>query len=119
MADDTKQDTQDQHQNDADKTSQAGTHEGGASDEQRKALEVEIEGLADELAEDVPEQFRALIPDLPPVEKVKWLRRAIKSGVFTEKRQEDGPGSKRPTSKRGEDLFGLTPYQMLAMGYGR
>jgi uncharacterized protein YhaN len=88
------------------------------AEEQRKALEAEIEGLAAELAEDLPEQFRSLIPDLPPTQKVKWLRQAIKSGAFS-KSQEDGPGAKRPASKRGEDLNGLSPHQMLAMGYGK
>ena len=53
--------------------------------EKRKASEAQLMELADQLIEDVPEDKRSIIPDLPPGAKISWLRTAFKMGFFTDK----------------------------------
>jgi len=72
--------------------------------DRRKAAESALETFATEAAEDVPEEFRALIPNLPPADKVKWIREAKKSGLFNRTASEDGPGAQRPASPKKGDL---------------
>ena len=46
------------------------------------AAEEALAAIVDDLCNDVPENMRGLIPNLPPVEKVKWLREARAKGLF-------------------------------------
>ncbi|MBG0789851.1 MAG: hypothetical protein H0S80_05060 [Desulfovibrionaceae bacterium] len=78
--------------------------------DKRKAAESALETFANEAAEEVPEEFRALIPNLPPAERVKWMRDATKSGLFNRTTAEDGPGAERPASPKKGDLK-QTPYE--------
>ena len=89
---------------------------------QRKAAETALESIVEELAQDVPEDMRDLIPaGLPAVEKAAWIRNAKAKGLFTKAGagEPDSPGSKRPGAKPPQDLSGLNPVQQMSMGYGR
>ena len=48
----------------------------------RKAAETALSEVADQLASDIPEDHRGLIPDLAPAAKIKWLQDAKASGFF-------------------------------------
>jgi len=82
----------------------------------KKALEQTISEIADTLTADVPEEYRDLIPALPPAEKITWLRSAGAKGLF-KKQIESGPDSKRPGGQPPQDLSGLSPHELLKRGY--
>ena len=75
-----------------------------------------LESIANELAEDVPEEFKALIPSLPAADKIKWLRQATKSGLFSQKKP-DSPDSKRPVKKQAENFSTMNPHELRKAGY--
>jgi hypothetical protein len=84
--------------------------------EKRKASEAQLKELADQLIEDVPEDKRSIIPDLPPGAKISWLRTALKMGFFTDK--ETPPiDPKKPGDKAPKDFNGLSPQAIMAQGY--
>ena len=85
--------------------------------QQRKVAESALSEAVEDLVEEVPEDKRDLIPDLPPVEKIKWLRKATKAGIFGNQPQANGLDSKRPGGKPPTDLDNLSPYDMRAAGY--
>ena len=76
-----------------------------------------LAAIVDDLCNDVPENMRGLIPNLPPVEKVKWLREARAKGLFRPQAPTSSPDSKRPVAKPAEDLNNLSPVAMMARGY--
>lgn len=82
----------------------------------RKAAEETLLGLVEELKDDVPDQFKALVPNLPPAELVKWLRNANRTGLFAAKPDKSGPDSKRPGGKPTTDTSGMSPLQMIELG---
>lgn len=84
--------------------------------EKRKTAEAELTAVAEQLMGDVPENFRELIPNLSPAEKIKWIRKANQTGLFN----PPTPASidtKRPGEKPALDLDKLTPLQMREAGY--
>lgn len=83
----------------------------------RKAAEDTLAAIVDEMCNDVPEDMRGLIPNLPPAEKVKWLREARTRGLFRASAPTSSPDSKRPVAKTSEDLSNLSPVAMMARGY--
>ena len=86
--------------------------------QQKKELQQTLETVAADLLEDIPENFRDLVPNLPAAEKIKWLREAIKKGLFSVRQVEDGPDSKRPRRADVPKNFdGMNPQQIMAMGY--
>ena len=50
--------------------------------EKRKASEKALQEVADQLIEDVPEEKRSIIPDLPSAQKIAWLKTAFKMDFF-------------------------------------
>jgi len=88
--------------------------------EKRKALEKELKEVAKQMAEDVPEEFRDLVPtDLPPGKLVAWIKSASAKGLFDAKAEKDSPDAKRNKEKITEDLSNLSPQQMMSKGYGK
>jgi len=85
--------------------------------EKRKTSEEALRAVVDDLKEDIPEDMRDLVPDLPPAEQVKWIRVAFKKGVFGGNQPQDGPDSKRPGGKPPQDFDNMTPLQMREAGY--
>lgn len=85
---------------------------------QRKEAELALEEIAAELSEEVPEDMRELIPELSAAKKIKWLRTAIKKGLFSGNAPEKSPDSKRPGGKPLVDFDSMNPAQIIALGYG-
>lgn len=83
----------------------------------RKDAEKTLNGIADELLEDIPEDMRDIVPDLPPAQKIKWIRDANKKGFFNAKTDESGPDSKRPGGKAPNDFKDMSPQAIMATGY--
>ena len=85
----------------------------------KRQAEETLAGLVTEMLDDIPEQFRSLVPDLPPAAKITWIRSAQKSGIFTAKPEPSGPDSKRPGSKPATDFNSMTATQRMASGYSK
>ncbi|MFH2125544.1 MAG: hypothetical protein ABIK12_03455 [Pseudomonadota bacterium] len=83
---------------------------------QRKAAETALQEVVDGLVEDIPEDKRDLIPDLAPAEKVKWLRKATKAGIFGNQ-VTSGPDAQRPGGKPPTNFDNMSPHDMRARGY--
>ncbi len=83
---------------------------------QKKEAVEALKQVADSLAEDVPEDFRGLIPELPPVDKIAWIRTALKMGIFRNGFNE-GIDTKRPGGKTPVDYSKMSSEQMIARGY--
>jgi len=82
----------------------------------KKAAETELQAVADGLKEEVPEEFKDLIPDLPPGQLIKWIRAAQAKGIFNPPKA-DALDTKRPGDKKTPDLNAMTPHQMRVAGY--
>ena len=65
---------------------------------------------------EVPDEFKDLIPDLPPGQLIKWIRQAQAKGIFTPNKA-DALDTKRPGDKKAPDLNSMTPLQMRQAGY--
>lgn len=87
--------------------------------EKRKKTEAALAEVAEALIEDVPEDKRELIPDLSPADKIKWLRKAGKAGLWDEPQAPNGPDSRRPGKKAAVDFSDMNPAQIMAHGYGK
>ena len=74
--------------------------------------------VADGLLEDVPEEFKDVVPDLPPGKLIAWLRNASRKGLF-DKPSTESLDSKRANKKETTDLSGLSPAQMMSAGFGK
>lgn len=89
--------------------------------EQRKGLEATLNGILDGMISELPEEMRDLVPNLPPAEKVVWLRNAKERGLFAKKQdtQTSSPDAKRPGGKQPVDFSGLSPLQKMQAGYSQ
>lgn len=85
--------------------------------EKRKAVETLLSGLVEEFMSEVPEEFQDVIPDLPPADKIKWLRNAKSKGLFKSATVADSPDSKRPAGRAPADFTNMNPRQIMAQGY--
>ena len=83
----------------------------------RKEAEKDLTEIADELRNDVPEEMKDMIPDLPPSKLIKWLRNASAKGLFNPKTENNGPDATRPGGKPTTDFKNMTPHTMMASGY--
>ena len=86
--------------------------------EKRKAAEIELSTIAEDLKKDVQEDFQDLIPDLPPGKLITWLRNASAKGLFDSKSKEP-IDSKRPGDKKPTDFEGMSPQAIMATGYNK
>lgn len=82
----------------------------------RKESELMLQTIAEDFVKSVPESMRDLIPNLPPADKINWIRSATERGLLTEIK-ESGPDSKRPGNKQPTDLNSLSPFELRRMGY--
>jgi len=86
--------------------------------EKRKALETELGTVAEKLIEDVPEDFKSLVPDLPPGKKIAWVKDAMAKGVFTSKEVDNNSLDKKvATDKKVIDSENMSPVDRMATGY--
>lgn len=83
----------------------------------RKESDQTLNDIAQTFVDDVPEDMRDLIPDLPPASKIKWIQAATKKGLFNPQQAQSGPDSKRPGSKKAENFDGLSPQTIMSKGY--
>jgi uncharacterized protein (UPF0335 family) len=86
--------------------------------DKRKAAEVELQTIAEDLKKDVPEEMQGLIPDLPAAKLVVWLRSANAKGLFDPKSKES-IDSKKPGDKKPIDFETMSPQAIMASGYKR
>ena len=89
--------------------------------EQRKGLETTLNNLIDGMVQELPEDMRDLVPNLPPAEKAAWIRSAKERGLFVKPATvpANSPDAKRPGGKQPIDLTGLSPMQKMQAGYGQ
>ena len=78
--------------------------------QKRKDAEESLQSVVAEMVEDIPEQFRELVPNLAPTEQIKWIRNSQKSGLFSSKAPAKSPDSKRPGGNGGSKAS-LSPYE--------
>jgi hypothetical protein len=86
--------------------------------DKRKAAEVELQTIAEDLKKDVPEEMQGLVPDLPPAKLITWLRSANAKGLFDPKSKES-IDSKKPSDKAPTDFKDMSPQAIMASGYKR
>jgi hypothetical protein len=89
--------------------------------EQRKGLETTLNSMIDGMMQDLPEDMRDLVPNLPPAEKAAWVRTARERGLFSKPEvvPASSPDAKRPGGKHPIDLTGLSPLQKMQAGYSQ
>ncbi len=84
--------------------------------QQRKDAETALQTVLDGMIEDIPEDKRDLVPDLPPAKKIEWLRMATKKNLFAVQ-APSAPDSKRPGGKPPVDFDNMSPQAIMATGY--
>jgi hypothetical protein len=84
--------------------------------QKREAIDA-LKSVADLMAQDVPEAYQSLVPELPPAKKIEWIRQAQKSGIFDLK-LENGLDSQKPKGgKPPLDTSKMQPMEMMVHGY--
>lgn len=84
---------------------------------QKKAAEAALAEMVESMVQDLPENFRALVPNLAPADKVKWIAQARAAGVFTASAPTASPDPARPISRPDVNIDSLSPLQMMQGGY--
>lgn len=86
--------------------------------QKRKDAEESLQSVVAEMVDDIPEQFRELVPNLAPTDQIKWIRNAQKSGLFSSKAPAKSPDSKRPGSmtKPPSDYSGMSASELIRAG---
>ncbi len=87
---------------------------------QRKQAEAQLQAIYDDVLTEVPEAHRDMIPNLPLGDRIKWVRSALKKGVFADKAKPDVKvDQSRPkiTPQTQVNVDTLKPEQKMAMGY--
>lgn len=85
--------------------------------QQKKATEQTLQEIAEEFVNDVPEDFRDIVPNLAPAEKIKWIKSAQKKGLFT-KPEKKSPDSKTPNkSSQQIDVNNMNAHDLLSQGF--
>lgn len=83
----------------------------------RKESDQTLTEIAQGFVDDVPEDMRDIIPDLPAAKKIQWIKAANKKGLFDPPQAQNGPDSKRPGSKKAENFEKMSPQTIMAQGY--
>jgi hypothetical protein len=87
----------------------------------RRALEGDMQAVADALLAEVPEHLKALVPaDLGPAARIRWFQAAKSTGVFggTSTTVPTTDTTPPRTTPRDQDLSNLPPAARMARGYG-
>jgi exonuclease VII small subunit len=90
--------------------------------ERIKTLEKVIQGIFEAELEEIDEAYHELIPeDMSIEEKLDWLVKAKKKGLFKSQSYEiEIGGMSNPAKQTSSRSFeGLNPIQLLTMGYGQ
>ena len=86
--------------------------------QQKNEMEESLKSVAAELVQDIPEEYRSLVPDVGPKEQITWIRQAQKSGIFN-KQTVESLDTERPTGKKQVDYSNMKPVQKIAAGYNK
>ena len=83
---------------------------------QKNELNDTLTGLVDELKSDIPEEYQDLIPDTKPADQIKWIRNAMKKGIFH--KEVKSPDSQTPSkSKQQIDTSNMGTLGLLSHGF--
>ena len=85
--------------------------------QQKKAAEQELEQVANMLVEDIPADYKDIIPDLPPADKIKWIKNATKKGIFSNKPAESPDNVTPGTGKTQVDTSNMNSFDLLSQGF--
>ncbi|MFO1147019.1 MAG: hypothetical protein U1E62_01490 [Alsobacter sp.] len=85
----------------------------------RRSAEEALSKMADELAGDVPEKFRALVPvGLGAAERIAWIRSAKATGILNVKAEVAETDTGRPTTSAPQkNLDAMPALAKIAAGY--
>ena len=83
--------------------------------DKKKALEGSLKEIADGFVNQIPEEFRDLLPDLPPAAKIKWIQQATAKGLFESKAKEP-IDPKRPGDKPPANTENMGSIQLIEHG---
>ncbi|MBZ0255446.1 hypothetical protein K8I31_05260 [bacterium] len=89
----------------------------------RRGLEDTLKSVVDGMIQDVPEQFRELIPALAPADQIKWINDAKAKGLFVENaapatdENGNGPDANRPGGNPPKNFEGMNPVSIMETGY--
>lgn len=84
---------------------------------QKKELETTLQGIADDMKAELPEQYQSLVPsELSPKKQIDWIRSAHKSGIFESQRTKEGLDSKRPSDKKTTDFSNMNAIELIEHG---
>ncbi|WP_051188268.1 hypothetical protein [Brevibacillus thermoruber] len=90
------------------------------AEERAKALEGVIAQMLEARLETIPEELHDLIPEgLTPEQKLAWIDRAERKGVFGAKVHKPVGGPTNPPDQSPVDLNGLSATQLLRIGYSK
>ena len=84
--------------------------------EKKKAAEKALQEVADQLIEEITEDKRSIIPDLPLVQKITWLKTAFQMDIFSDK-TATSIDTKRPGHRSPTDFKDMSPQAIMATGY--
>lgn len=84
--------------------------------QQKKELGDTLESILASMIDEIPEEFRELVPDIPPAQRYAWIKQARDKGLFS-KQISNGPDSKRAGGKAPTDLSNMTNHELLKNGY--
>lgn len=84
-------------------------------------LETVINGLLEARLENVPEEYRDLLPEhMTPEAKLEWLANAEKKGLFRTTKKDTPLGERtNPHGNANADLNKLSPMELLRAAYGQ
>lgn len=85
--------------------------------QQKNELNEILKGLVDELKQDIPEDYRDLVPDTKPADQIKWIRNAMKKGLFTKQAQESPDPETPAKGTKQINTEGLDSFSMLSLGF--
>lgn len=88
--------------------------------EELKGNEQALKQIAEDRIEQLPEEYRDLVPEGTVQDQLEWLRKADSSGIFKEKEAKSIGSSSRTNdrSDKEEKQENLTPIQKLTSGFG-
>lgn len=85
--------------------------------EKKKQAEQSLQEVADSFMEDVPEDYKDIVPDLSPAEKIKWIKSAQKKGLFN-KQAEASPDAETPgKGNKQTDTSNMSSFDLLSHGF--
>ena len=88
--------------------------------EELAAFRKQVEGIAEGLLAQVPEKFKALIPEgLDAAGKISWYQKAAASGAFKPVVPTTDKGKPTVTPPKDVDMSTLSPVARIARGYAK